>query len=103
MLGGLCFSDGIALLLGLEYVGWSLFSHTQVLGVELCRLTNKDHPAYSSPRSKIIPSDQKKNPTYYSPIRKLYGLNVGWSLFVRQYNFTPKMLASWVVFVGQTL
>ena len=25
MLGGLCLSDGIALLLGLEYVGWSLF------------------------------------------------------------------------------
>jgi hypothetical protein len=24
MLGGLCFSDGIALLLGLEHVGWSL-------------------------------------------------------------------------------
>jgi hypothetical protein len=25
MLGGLCLSDGIALLLELEYVGWSLF------------------------------------------------------------------------------
>ena len=25
MLGGVCFSDGIVLLLGLEYVGWSLF------------------------------------------------------------------------------
>ena len=25
MLGGLCLSDRIALLLGLEYVGWSLF------------------------------------------------------------------------------
>jgi hypothetical protein len=47
MLGGLCLSDGITLLLGLEYVGWCLF--------------------------------------------------------VRRYNFTPKTLASWVVFVGQTL
>ena len=25
MLGGLCFSDGIPLHVGLEYVGWSLF------------------------------------------------------------------------------
>ena len=25
MLGGLCLSDGISFLLGLEYVGWSLF------------------------------------------------------------------------------
>ena len=25
MLSGLCLSDGIALLLGHEYVGWSLF------------------------------------------------------------------------------
>ena len=25
MLGGLCLSDGIGLLLGFEYVGWSLF------------------------------------------------------------------------------
>ena len=25
MLGGFCLSDGISLLLGLEYVGWSLF------------------------------------------------------------------------------
>ena len=25
MLSGLCLSDGIAVLLGLEYVGWSLF------------------------------------------------------------------------------
>ena len=25
MFGGLCLSDGITLLVGLEYVGWSLF------------------------------------------------------------------------------
>ena len=25
MLGGLCLSDGMPLLVGLEYVGWSLF------------------------------------------------------------------------------
>ena len=28
MLGGLCLSDGITLLLGYEYVGWSLFVRT---------------------------------------------------------------------------
>jgi hypothetical protein len=25
MLGGFCLSDGLTLLLGLDYVGWSLF------------------------------------------------------------------------------
>ena len=31
MLGGLCLSDRIALLLGLEYVGWSLLSDSITL------------------------------------------------------------------------
>ena len=36
MLGGLCLSNGITFLLGLEYVGWSLFVRriTLLLGLE---------------------------------------------------------------------
>ena len=36
MLGGLCLSDGISLLLALEYIEWSLFvrPHTLLLGLE---------------------------------------------------------------------
>jgi hypothetical protein len=54
MLGGFCLSDSITLLMGLEYVGWSL--------VKLSRLKNKDYPAYSSPTSRVIPPDKQRPP-----------------------------------------
>jgi hypothetical protein len=45
MLSGLCLSNGITLVLGLEHVGWSLFVRD-----------------YTSPRSKVIPSDKQRPP-----------------------------------------
>jgi hypothetical protein len=73
MLGGLCLLDSITLLVALEQVEWSLpdipynfkaktTQHAQVRRVELCRLKNKDHPTYSSPRSRAIPSEKQRPP-----------------------------------------
>jgi hypothetical protein len=56
MLGGFCLSDGITLLMGLEYVGWSLFVRWNN------RLKRKDHPAYSSATSTVILSDRQRPP-----------------------------------------
>jgi len=120
MLGGLCLSDRITLLLGLEYVGCSLFvrRHSSTHGiwvywvVFVCQTYNftpgtwvcwvvfvcQSVCLYSYDLSML------SGLCLSNSIALLLGLEyIGWSLFVRPYNFTPGTWVCWVVFVCQTV
>ena len=89
MLGGLCLSDSLTLLMGPEYVGWSVFVRWYIFtsGTFVCWVVFVCQMVllYSWDLSML-------GGLYLSDsITLLMGLEyVGWSLFVREYNSTPR-------------
>jgi len=100
MLSGRCLSDSITLLLTLMYVGWSLFvrQYHSTPGTWVCWVVFVCQMVYLYFWDLSMLDDL----CWSDSITLLLGLEyVGWSLFVREYNSTPRIWVCWVVFACQ--